>query len=196
MADGTAQTLTPYQIDAEIRRVYSGPLKYGDIAKAARRLGLTSQSIYERAQRLGLAPAYVRGKAWSADELLLLEETTHMSVAEAKRRFNRAGYVRSERAITSERSRRALLVREARAGAGLWTTEELSALLGVDSAVINRWVTLYGLKAERRGTDAWARLLIAEKDLRQWIPSNAYRIHPGRIPHASWLWFVTMLSGL
>lgn len=182
------------RLDADIRSTYEKGLKWGDIKRICERQGVSRALVYARVRELGLPPVQIKGKAWSDEELALLEETAHLAVHTAHKRFARAGFRRSPHAIQVKRSRRDMCIRTAKEDRGLRTTSDLAELLGVSDQTIRTWVR-EGLRAELRGTSQGGHYLVKEADLRRWIIDHPLRINLVRIPYAAHPWFITMLAG-
>jgi hypothetical protein len=183
------------RLRAAIREVYDRGLKWGDIKALCERFDCNRMLIYQHMLRMGLQPVQLKAKPWTPAELELLEETAHLGINAAERRFRKSGFKRSRAAIMVQRTRNDVSAQTAKDDHGLRTTGALGTLLGVTDATIRGWLRM-GLKAERRGTAEGCHYLIRDADLRRWIVDHPLRVNLNRIPEASRPWFVTMLAGL
>lgn len=184
------------RIDEAIRLAHQKPPAKGDIARLAVELERPRWWVSRRARELGLKTPRFKEAPWSEDELELLYETAHLSVATAQRRFARAGFVRTETAIMVQRKRH-----EARPGDnGMRTGTQVGKLLGVDIKTVTRWIAIGELNAKKRGTertsaqggDHW---WISDRSLRAFIAANPLRVELRKIPDSSRVWFIGLLTG-
>jgi hypothetical protein len=86
-------------IDARIVWLHQRPMGRGAILEFAARISRPQWWVSKRARELGLKTPRFKESPWSEAELALLHETSHLSAKQARIRFVKAGFTRSETAI-------------------------------------------------------------------------------------------------
>lgn len=184
------------ELDERIRKLYSAPVGDGQVKAFAQREGLPRWWVCRRAIDLGVKVPRKKEPAWSDEELQLLEETAHLTVRVAARRFKKRGFNRSETSIHVRRKRMHVQPSDN----GYYTASQLAQLLGVNSSTVADWCERGWLRSKRRGTERTAQQggdhwWIRENDLREFIAVHPMRIDHRKLPASSWLWFVEVLAG-
>lgn len=181
------------EMDAVIRRVYrTEGTGSGEVRDLARRLGLPRWKVTRRALELGVRESRIKELPWSKIELRILEGNAHLSPQRISIRLAKAGYRRTEVAVTLKLKR--LRLRSNLKGMSARQTAEC---FGVDSKAVTRWINLGLLRADRRGTDRvpeqggdmW---FIREKYLRRFVLENLNQIDLRKVDK---YWFVDLLTG-
>lgn len=152
--------------------------------------------VSKRARELGLVTPRFSDLPWSEEELELLHATAHLTLNVAQKRFKACGFKRSETAIQVKRKR----IGTTPSDNGFYPALQVARLLGVDLKTVTRWISLDGLKADRRGT---ARIsaqggdmhFIKAADLRQFIISAPFKIDLRKIPRTNTAWFIELIGG-
>lgn len=127
-------------MDAEIRRVYRTEPRKNAVNALAERIQRPRWWVSKRARQLGLIAPRFKEPAWSKEELALLEQHAHKADEVIARILRRAGFSRSASAIHVKRRRVKLTVVDGRRDAGLYSANEVAALLGVDAKTVTRWI--------------------------------------------------------
>lgn len=188
----TKYPITP-EMDALIRRVYRTEGTGNDqVRDLARRLGLPRWKVSRRALQLGVRENRIKEPAWSAAELEKLEAHAHLSPGRISILFARAGYRRTDTAITLKLRR--LRLRQNLKG---MSAHQVAECFGVDSKTVTRWIRHGLLHADRRGTerteaqggDMW---FIRDKYLRRFVLENLQVVDLRKVDK---FWFVDLLTG-
>jgi excisionase family DNA binding protein len=178
-------------IDARIVWLHQRPMGRGAILEFAARISRPQWWVSKRARELGLKTPRFKESPWSEAELALLHETSHLSAKQARIRFVKAGFTRSETAIHVMRKRQHISVVQARQDAGFYTGNQLAELFGVDPKTITRWIRIGELEAARNGEN----FSIRESALREFIITCPLRIELRKIPDSNRTWFIQLLAG-
>jgi len=188
------------EVDAQIRRLHETALVRGAIDAFAKRIGRPRWYVSKRARQMGLKTPRFREEPWSAAEIDLLHETSHIGTEAARLRFLKAGFRRSETAIEVKRKRERISIVQARQDAGMYTATQIAEMLGVGNKTPTLWIRYGELKATRRGTDrgddqGGDQWTIRERDLREFIITHPMRVELRKIPDSNRAWFIELLAG-
>lgn len=183
-------------IDAAIRDTYSKPTGRGEINALAVRLGRPRWWITKRASRLGFISPRFKEPEWSDDEIELLMRLGHRHPKIIQGHLKKAGYSRSETAITVKLKRQGG-VRLARLTNGRYTATSLAQVMGVDNHCVLQWIEKQWLAARRRATarteqqggDPWE---ITEPAVRRFVIENTHAVD---IRKCDKFWLVDLLAG-
>lgn len=181
--------------DALIAQHYANAQPRGAGKALARRIGRPAWYISHRAAELGLRERAEKGQEWSEAELELLDEHAHLSPQQIQKHLARAGYKRTQMAITVRRGRLRIGIGTARELAGLYNAAQLALLLGVERSAPARWIRTGLLTAKRRGTaraEEIDQYDITRTNIRKFITQNPDRIDLRRVNK---LWFIEVLGG-
>lgn len=161
----------------------------------ANKLGVSLVQVRTRAAALGLRTLRQKEHPWSENELELLDQNVHLTPREVRHRLARAGYQRSEAAITVQRYR--VLGGLANATTG-YSAHQLADFLGISATPVIGWIKKGWLKATPRGDsvadhggpgDRWN---ITPKAVRDFLFENAALINPRGI---NFVWLMDLLRG-
>lgn len=184
---------TSEHIDSAIRFVYQNSPQRNAINELAQKVGRPRWWVSKRARVLGLVAPRFREAPWSEAEVDILEQHAHRSLPVIRRILERAGYRRTETAISVKRKR----VGASQVDPNQYSAHALSQLMGVDGKTVTRWIEKCGLPAKRRGTertaeqggDMWS---ISRRSLRTWIAENAAHVDLRKVDK---FWFIDLMSG-
>ena len=185
-------------MDAEITKSYQENVSSGgNRVNAPRRalserLGIPRSTISARAAVLGIIPTTRTSKAWSDEELTILEHHAHKSLHTIKYHLKRKGYARSLSSIRHCLNRSNLLKNLKGQSA-----TSLALCFNVKPTVVTGWIRRGHLKAKRRGTarttqqggDAW---FITDRQVRDFIVRYIEVIDFRKIDK---YWLVDLLAG-
>ena len=186
----------PAHVDAEIRAFYTrgGPAPRGEFQAFCARLGRTRAAVRDRALKMGLLVPRYKQLPWSAEEDAILAQHATLVPRRIQIKLKAEGYARTEAAIAI-RMKRAEIDRTNYEG---YSARALSALLGVDTKTVTRWIAA-GLKAKHRGTartaaqngDEW---IVEAKAFRAWARDNIaeFAKHSRK---ADQMWLLETLTG-
>jgi excisionase family DNA binding protein len=178
-------------LDARLVWLHQRPMGRGAIMEFAQRIGRPQWWVSRRARELGLKTPRFRELPWSPAEIALLHETAHIGTSNARVRLRKAGFDRSETAIHVKRVREGISVRQARQDAGIYNSNQVAELLGVDRKTATRWIHFGELRATRDGEN----YSIRESDLRTFIVNYPLRVELRKIPDSNRIWFIELLAG-
>ncbi|WP_454887934.1 hypothetical protein [Sphingomonas oryzagri] len=180
------------QIDVVIRRVYQRSPTKGEVTRLATTVGRPSWWVTRRAAKLGLVTPRFKEPAWTDEERDIVRENFHRAPRTILRMLQRAGYKRTETAITVMGKR----LGATREDLHHLTATGLATLMGVDSKTVCGWVSRGLLRARRRGTartDAqggdqhWIHL----RDVRAFIIDNAAIVDIRKVDK---FWFIDLVA--
>lgn len=179
-------------IDAVIRRVYQATPSKGDIGRLARTVNRPRWWVSKRGAALGLAAPRFKSPRWSEAENEIVEAMAHRHPRTIRLALKRAGFERTETAITVQRKRLGASTEDP----DHFTARGLAAVMGVDSKGVTAWIVKGWLRAKRRGTarvgvqggDEW---WIHRRDVRQFIVENVAAVDIRKVDK---FWFVDLLS--
>lgn len=178
-------------IDAAIRRVYQRDPTKGDIAALAIAVGRPRWWVTRRASRLGLITPRFKEAPWSDAEREIVHDHFHRPPSSIRKMLQRAGYQRTETAITVMGKR----MGATREDPSHVTANSLATLMGVDAKTVTRWIERGLLRARRRetkrsvaqgGDPHWIHL----RDVRAFIADNAGVIDIRKVDK---FWFIDLL---
>lgn len=180
------------QIDAVIRRVYQRAPTKGDVGRLATTVGRPRWWVTKRAAKLGLVTPRFKEPAWTDAEREILRENFHRAPRTILRMLQRAGYKRTETAITVMGKR----LGATREDPHHLTATGLSALMGVDAKTVSGWIARGILKGRRRGTDRTAvqggdQHWIHLRDVRAFIIDNAAIVDIRKVDK---FWFIDLIA--
>jgi hypothetical protein len=180
------------QIDAAIRRVHQRTPTKGDINRLAIAVGRPRWWVTKRASKLGLVTPRFKELAWTDDEREIVHDNYHRAPASIQRMLRRAGYTRTETAITVMGKRLGAM----REDPHHVTAHGLSTLMGVDAKSVTGWIARGLLKAGRRGTDRTAgqggdQYWIHLRDVRAFITNNASVVDIRKVDK---FWLIDLLA--
>ncbi len=179
-------------IDAAIRRVYQRTPAKGDIDALALAVGRPRWWVTKRASKLGLITPRFKEPDWTDAEREILHDNFHRAPRTIQRMLKRAGYVRTETAI-SVMGKRLGATREDPLHV---TASGLATLMGVDAKTVTGWIARGLLKARRRDTNRsaaqggdhhWIHL----RDVRTFIVDNAAVVDIRKVDK---FWFIDLLA--
>lgn len=187
-----AWTSSP-QIDAVIRRVYTGDPAARDVARLAATLGRPRWWVSKRAVRLGLVVPRFRAPPWSEAEDAIVREAAHLAPSGLRQRLARAGFDRTETAIVVHLKR----LGADRSDPGATSAGGLADLMGVDRGTVTAWIAKGWLVAKRRGTartaaqggDEWR---IGYRDVRRFVIDHPTAVDLRKVEP---VWFIDLLAG-
>ena len=180
------------QIDAVIRRVYQRTPARGDIDDLAFTVGRPRWWVTKRATKLGLVTPRFKEPAWTDAEREIVHSNFHRSPKIIRAMLKRAGYERTETAITVMGKR----LGATREDPLHLTARGLATLMGVDAKTVTGWIARGLLKASRRGTDRtsaqggdqhWIRV----RDVRAFIIDNAAAVDIRKVDK---FWFIDLVA--
>ncbi len=179
-------------IDAAIRRAYQRTPAKGDIDALAAAVSRPRWWVTKRASKLGLVTPRFKEPDWTETERDIVHDNFHRSAKTIQRMLKRAGFVRTETAITVMGKR----LGATREDPHHVTALGLAALMGVDAKTVAGWITRELLKARRRGTERtiaqggdqhWIHL----RDVRSFIIDNAAAVDIRKVDK---FWFIDLLA--
>lgn len=179
-------------IDAVIRRVYQRVPSKGDISRLAIAVGRPGWWVTRRAAKLGLVTPRFKEPAWTDEERDIVRENFHRAPRTILRMLQRAGYKRTETAITVMGKR----LGATREDPHHLTATGLATLMGVDAKTVGGWIARGLLRARRRGTDRtvaqggdqhWIHL----RDVRVFIIDNAAIVDIRKVDR---FWFIDLVA--
>ena len=184
------------QIDTVIRAAYQRTPTKGDISRLARTVGRPRWWVSKRASALGLVTPRFKQPPWSEAEIEIVAEAAHRDPTTIRRTLARAGFTRTETAISVKLKREGVVVGRD-ADPDHYTATGLAKLLGIDAKGVTAWIIKGWLKAERRGTarveaqggDEW---WIRRRDVRRFVVDNAAAIDLRKVEK---FWFIDLLGG-
>ncbi|MEW6115363.1 MAG: hypothetical protein AB1553_00480 [Nitrospirota bacterium] len=179
-------------MDAMVRKVYENNLgKRGLVNAVARKLGVPRWKVSRRAAEIGAYVPLKKEPEWSESELRILQKYAHTTPLFIQKKLKRAGFHRSETAITLKRKRMRLLQNlDGMSG------RQCAEFFGVDSHWITDKIERNLLKAEKRQTARTEKqggdiYYIKEKDIRQFIIDNPDLIDLRKVEK---FYFIELLS--
>lgn len=179
-------------IDAAIRRAYQRTPTKGDINALALAVSRPRWWVSKRATKLGLVATRFKAPAWTEHERDIVRDNFHRTLRTIQRMLERAGFRRTETAISVMGKRLGAPREDPRHV----TASGLAALMGVDPKVVTRWIGQGWLKARRRGTDRtsaqgadqhWIHL----RDVRAFIVDNAAAVDIRKVDK---FWFIDLVA--
>ncbi len=179
-------------IDAVIRRAYQRVPSRGDINRLATAVGRPAWWVTRRAAKLGLVTPRFKEPAWTDEERDIVRENFHRAPRTIQRMLQRAGYKRTETAITVMGKR----LGATREDPHHLTATGLATLMGVDAKTVSSWIARGLLRARRRGTDRtdaqggdqhWIHL----RDVRAFIVDNAAIVDIRKVDK---FWFIDLVA--
>lgn len=155
----------------------------GSVIKAAKVLGISMGSIHRRALALGvLGQERKRQHRWEDWQLNILLENSHKSLSAINAMIvRRGGESRAESAIYTQMQKMRIKVRQARIDAGCYSACEAARILGVNDAVVLRYINSGMLKAKVRPDVNRNERLITDADLRELLINHAPSISFAKI---------------
>ena len=177
------------EIDAALRRYYTGQMKRGQLKTLAARFDRPNFWLLNRARALGLVVGVLKPTVWDPAEIAILQDHCDLTDAALQHKLRRAGFKRSLGAIAT----RCYRLRLPRGGnPDEWSALELSRILGCDAHLVLRWIERGRLKASKRGDGATHSFQIHRKDLRKFLVA-----WPGEWDHrpVDHLFLIEILSG-
>jgi hypothetical protein len=180
-------------IDRLIARFYPAATNKGDVTKLAKNCGRPTWWVRKRAVRLGLAIPRFRELPWSeAEKAIVAEQAGHASDAAIVRQLKRAGFMRSEVAVSVMAKR----LGASRIDPDRYSATGLGNVLGVDAKTVTRWIDKGWLKAKPRGTarvavqggDEWE---IRRTDIARFIVDNVAAVDFRKLDK---VWLVDLLT--
>jgi hypothetical protein len=180
-------------IDAVIRRAYHTTPTKGDIQRVARTVGRPRWWVSKRASKLGLVTPRFKASPWTEAECELIAGMAHRHPATIRRALARAGFDRTETAISVQLKRLGASTEDP----DHFTARGLATVMGVDSKMVTTWILKGWLKAKRRGTDRVAaqggdEWWIHQRDVRAFVIDNVAAVDLRKIDK---FWFVDLLAG-
>jgi len=135
----------------------------------AKKFNIPRWAIYQRALKIEAVTSSHQKKAWTEEEIKILERYAHYEPQTIMKRLKKAGYERSIASIVLKRKRMRLLSNLKGMSACL-----CAEFLGVDLHWVLNHISTGSLKAEviRRDREGKANYFIREKDLRKFIIIN------------------------
>lgn len=178
-------------IDQAIRFVYQNNPQKAAIKSLAAKLGRPRWWVSKRAATLGLAVPRYKESPWTDRETAILESCHYRTLPVIARTLRRAGFRRTETAISVKRKRLHLSARNPYT----YSATELGGLMGVDRSSIVHWIEKFGLTATRRKTERTDKqggdpYEIKRPILRRWIADNAARVDLRKVDR---FWFIDLL---
>jgi len=200
LSRGRKRVLNTTQTVALIKALRRG-LKYGDIARLSRRLGMPPWAIKHALSRLAGETVTTGDRHWSAAADRLLIERADWPIERLAARLTAVGEPHSLYAI----ERRSRKLGAARDEAETCTASDLSRRLGLPVDTVSRWIRAGRLQAQRRVTyrprarsdkpGNWAIRGEAVRDLMRAEPGLLAQLLPSMSP-AGRLWLADLLDGL
>lgn len=179
---------TSEAIDAIIRRAYQKTPTKNDIQRCAAACGRPRWWVSKRAAALGLVAPRFKDPAWSAAELDLVAANAHKKTSALRAMLKRAGYQRTETAITVKLKR----LGADRTDPDHLNANQLAAAMGVDRKTVAGWIAKGFLKARRREAtatdDFWS---IHRRDIRRFVVDNVAAIDLRKVEK---FWFVDLMA--
>lgn len=180
-------------MDAAIRYALQQPPYRNMINELARKLMRPRWWVSKRACALGLTLPRFKELPWNTEEIELLGEHSHKSLAHIRRLLQKSGHRRTETSIAVKRKRMRFDTQDP----DYYTATSLAGLLGVDAKTVTRWIERDGLPATRRGTARTAQQggdmhWIARRSLRAWMAKNWSAIDLRKVDRQ---WFMEMAFG-
>lgn len=180
------------QIDAVIRRVYQRTPTKGDIDALAIAVTRPRWWVTKRASKLGLLAPRFKEPGWTDAERTIVCDNYHRAPRTIQRMLQRAGFVRTETAITVMGKR----LGATREDPHHLTAHGLATLMGVDGKTVTGWIARGLLKARRRGTSRTAEQggdqhWIHLRDARAFIIDNAAVVDIRKVDK---FWFIDLLA--
>lgn len=177
-------------LDAEITATYRNGIKRGDVRALSERFNRPRWWICNRAIELGLKEPATKDPDWSADEDELIAESAHTKPQNIVARLKRHGYARTESAVVRRLKRLGIQLRDARQVAGVYSGNQVAALLGMDIHALSRHVALKRLRA--KASDGAGRFEISAANLRRFIRQYPEHVNLHRVDKE---WFIYLLAG-
>ncbi|HVI27503.1 MAG TPA: hypothetical protein VM780_02455 [Hansschlegelia sp.] len=180
------------QIDAVIRRAFTGDATKGFVERCARAVGRPRWWVSKRAAALGLVAPRFKELPWSQTETELLIAHAKKSNSTIQAILHRHGFKRTLTAIGIRLKRSGI----DRTDENRMTGRGLAEVMGVDGKTVSRWIEKGMLHAERRGTerveaqggDQW---WIRRRDVRRFIVENVAAVDLRKVEKH---WFVDLLA--
>ncbi|WIW89590.1 hypothetical protein K3M67_06425 [Sphingobium sp. V4] len=179
-------------IDSVIRRTYQRTPAKGEIDALAVAVNRPRWWVTKRASKLGLVTPRFKEPAWTEAERDILHDNFHRSAKTVQRILKRAGFVRTETAITVMGKR----LGATREDPHHVTAHGLATLMGVGAKTVTGWITRGLLRARRRGTERtvaqggdqhWIHL----RDVRSFIIDNAAVVDIRKVDK---FWFIDLVA--
>lgn len=180
--------------DAAILETYRARPTKNAVNRLAQRLGKPRWWVYKRAIRMGLTVPRFAEPAWSEAEIELLAEHSHKNLDVISRILRKHGFKRTPTAIRVKQKRMQIGVTAARREAGIYSANQIAALLGIDRKGVTRWIHLGYLDVAKRGTahdesrDHWE---VTTAALRRFIVAHPECIDLRKVDK---LWFIELLG--
>jgi hypothetical protein len=179
--------------DEHIRRKLATPRTgRGVWREIERELGRPRQVVRSRALKLGLLAPREAPLPWTEAEDAVLREAAGKGTRQAQRLLRRAGFQRTETAVT-QRMKRVTGSSARQRADGTMSARELAALLGVDGKTVSVWIAEGLLGARRHSDKEWR---IGEPAVRRFVIEHPARIHLGKVEAAGGrYWLIDLLGG-
>jgi hypothetical protein len=160
--------------DAIIRKIY-GTQSYAQRRRALKQhlpklAPRDRQQVYQRALQIGVVEPVKRQGPWTAAEIDIVEQNAQYRDATIAKKLQNAGFKRTVAAVHVYRNRYVTGIRQGRIDAGIYTANQVGAILGAASKTVCYWIHRGWLKATRgdqRGPHEVFQ--IHAKDLRHFI---------------------------
>lgn len=186
------------EMDDEITRSYQQNISAGGLRASApvralsKKLGIPRASITARAAYLGVIPVTRTSKAWSEEEITILEHHAHKSLYTIQYHLEKSGFARTVQSIRHKMTRTKL-----RKNLKGQSAASLALCFGVNPLTVTRWLHAGLLEAKRRGTkrkknqggDAW---FVTDRQVRDFVISHVAIIDFRKIDK---YWLVDLLAG-
>lgn len=163
------------------------------VADLSRRFARSRSWLKNRAMKIGATIPRGNLRPYDPAELAIIEAAAGLSPLAVQKRLAKAGFVRTQSAIVSQRKKMGLS--NAREFERSYPMEEWGRLLGVSADVPRGWtLTRHDPLPTRKG--ARSALLVHEDDFRAWLARNPSRLNFRKVPPASYPWLVEVLTGI
>lgn len=143
--------------------------------------GIDGRSAYSRAVNIGAVrlEAAIQHRPWTPDEITIVETWAHHSTNNIARKLRKAGFSRSESAVSRYIGSNLCGKRQARIDGGLFSASAVAEIIGCESKNVRNWIKRGLLKAKPSGIHCGESELheVTVKDLRDFIISNPQVIH-------------------
>lgn len=134
---------TPF-LDKQIKLAYADPTT-GAVKSAAKRIGVSYGAIRMRARTLGCIYRYYN-VPWREEENEIVQDSLEKGLTYTRRKLKKAGYNRSEAAISSQRNRLGLT---SDYDPDIMNANQLAKLCGVDGKTVVAWIKGGWLEGKR-----------------------------------------------
>ena len=181
-------------LDARLHEIYKHPDRrtHVTVKQYAEKLGWPKHALIQRARKLELSRKYGPERAWSEQEISVVEGNSWKSPERIAAILRRAGFQRSATAIKLKQKR----LHIPRRSGDVLSAYGLAQLMGVDSHIVTRWIRTGALRAQYRGTRRTPQqggdsYVIWPADVRRFIVTNPMGSDLRKVEP---LWFIDLLT--